>query len=136
MNFLFSKRASSSTDEYENIYLTQKEKRILRRIMRRNEVPTDFCSEECRNTLEEHGLIYVNRDTETDIGYGIKKAITPDEPKTIRALDKATRYFLYRKEQYFKGKLPVVIALVALIKSCDREIITLFHFIQDLLTRQ
>lgn len=122
----------SPNSEYETIFLTFKEKQILRRIMHNGEVPADFCPEKCRNTLEEHGLICVDRNTEANLGYGIKGIIQGD-PKTLHASDKATRYFLYRREQYFKGKLPVVIALVALIKSFDREIMMIFHFIQDLI---
>lgn len=104
------------TDNYDKIFLSFKERCILRRILKRKEVPAYFCTPSQIALFEENGLISVDRSHEASLGYGIN-GIVQGEPKTISATDKAFRYFLYRKEDYFKGKLPVVIAIIALILS-------------------
>lgn len=107
---------SKAADDYDKIMLSLKERRVLRRILKRGEVPASFCSPMQIAIFEENGLINVNRDREASLGYGVK-GIVQGQPNTISATDKTFRYFLYRKEDYFKGKLPVVIALIALIIS-------------------
>jgi hypothetical protein len=42
------------------------------------------------------------------------------------------RYLIYRREQFFKGKFPVIIAFIALIKSFDHEIYLFLSWLQDL----
>lgn len=108
--------SSKAADDYDKIMLSFKERRILRRILKRGEVPASSCTPKQVSMFEQNGLINVNRDHEASLGYGIK-GIVQGEPKVISATDKAFRYFLYRKEDYFKGKLPVVISLIALIIS-------------------
>lgn len=119
---------SKAANDYDQIILSFKERRILRRILKRGEVPACLCTPKQIATFEDNGLINVNRDYEASLGYGVKGTVQ-GEPKTISATDKAFRYFLYRKEDYFKGKLPVIIALIALIKSFDVEICRLANFI-------
>lgn len=102
-------------DDYNKIMLSLKEKYVLRRILKKRKVPLDFCSEQQRDIFLKHDLIYIGQhQTVTSMGRVVVDANTP---KFILPTDKAKRYFLYRKEDYFKGKLPVVIALVALVLS-------------------
>lgn len=125
---------TQSTDDYEKILLSFKEARILHHIIKKNEVPVNFCTADQRETLERYGLIHVDRDhlvTE----YGIA-AHVQGEPKRILPTDKASRYFLYRKENRFKGKFQVIIAFIALIKSFDQEIVWLFNAVIDLISNQ
>lgn len=108
--------APQSDDDYDKIMLSFKERHILRHLLKQQESPASFCTPKQIAVFEKYGLIYVCRDQKVSLGYGIE-GIVQGEPQTITATDKAFRYFLYRKEDYFKGKLPVVIALVALIIS-------------------
>lgn len=101
-------------DNYDKIMLSFKERCILRRILKKKEVPDTFCSDHEKEILLRYQLIYIHQEQTLRSGYPVPK---PDAPITIRATDNAFRYFLYRKEDYFKGKLPVVIALFALIIS-------------------
>lgn len=117
------------TDDYEKILLSFKEVRILRHIVKKKEAPICFCTDDQRDTLERYGLIHVDRD-HLVIEYGVT-AHVQGEPKRILPTDKAFRYFLYRKENRFKGKYQVIIAFLALIKACDTEICWLIHFIAD-----
>jgi len=102
-------------DDYDKIMLSLAEKRLLHRILRKRQVPYDFCSDAQRELFPRYGLISIHqRQIITNTG---RVAFDPGSPRHIAAEDKAFRYFLYRKEDYFKGKLPVVIALVALVIS-------------------
>ena len=114
------------TDDYDKILLSFKEKRLLRQIIRKDEVPISFCNVTQKAVFLKYGLIRIIQDqTLTSSG-----RVTYDPgTERIKAEDKAFRYFLYRKENYFKGKLPVVIAIIALVKSFDVEICRLAHFI-------
>lgn len=103
------------TDDYDKIMLSLKEKRTLRHILKMQRVPYDFCSEHQRDIYLKHNLITIQQEQNvTSTG---RVAVDTNAPKFILPTDKAKRYFLYRKEDYFKGKLPVVIALVALVLS-------------------
>lgn len=124
---------SEITTDYDKILLSFKERRILRRILKQGELPARLCTPKQISMFEQHGLINVNRDTEVSLGYGVKGTV-PGEPKTVSATDKAYRYFLYRKEDCFKDKIPVIIALIALIKSFDVEICWLVNFISNWLS--
>lgn len=103
------------TDDYDKIMLSLKEKRTLRRILKMQKVPYDFCSEHQREIYLKHDLITIQQKTiVTSAG---RVVVDANAPKFILPTDKPKRYFLYRKEDYFKGKLPVVIALMALVLS-------------------
>lgn len=102
-------------DDYDKIMLSLKEKYVLRRILKKQKVPLDFCSEQQRDIFLKHDLIYIGQQqTVTSMG---RVAVDANAPNFILPTDKAKRYFLYRKEDYFKGKLPVVISFTALIIS-------------------
>ncbi len=119
-------------DNYDKIMLSLKEKWILHRILRKKDVPDDFCNAAQKRMFLQHGLIcIVQEQNVTSTG-----KVVPDasSPKFIQATDKAFRYFLYRKENRFKGKFQVIIAFIALIKSFDKEISWLFNTIIDLIS--
>ena len=102
-------------DDYDKIMLSLKEKYVLHRILKKRKISYDFCSEQQRDIFLKHDLICIQREqTVTSTG---RVSVDTSAPKFIQPTDKATRYFLYRKEDYFKGKLPVVIALIALVIS-------------------
>ena len=106
---------TTPSDDYDKIMLSFKERRILHRILKKQEVPDTFCSDQQKELFRRYQLIYIQQDQIINkSGRPIPK---PGAPITIKPTDKTFRYFLYRKEDYFKGKLPVVIALVALIIS-------------------
>jgi len=116
-------------DNYDKIMLSFKEKWILRRILSKKDVPDKFCNDAQIDIFLQYGLIRIQqKQIVTSTG-----KVIPDTsaPKSIQATDKAFRYFLYRKESYFKGKFQVIIAFLALIKACDTEICWLIHFIAD-----
>lgn len=103
------------TDDYDKILLSLKEKWILYRILKKKRVPYNFCNDETKELFLKYDLVFIQQNQIlTDSGRVYPE---PDSPKYIAATDKTFRYFLYRKENYFKGKLPVVIALIALIIS-------------------
>lgn len=126
-------RTSHSDENLEKIMLTRKEKHLLRRLIKKGNVPAKQYKESQYAALESYGLVRVNRNICTDIGFGVS-GITQGTAQSICATDKATRYFLYRKESYFQGKLPVVLSIIALIKSFDCEILLIIHFICDWLS--
>lgn len=102
-------------DDYDKIMLSLKEKYVLHRILKKRKISYDFCSEQQKDIFLKHDLICIQqKQTLTSTG---KVIVDGNAPKFIQPTDKATRYFLYRKEDYFKGKLPVVIALIALVIS-------------------
>lgn len=107
--------SANNFDNYDKVMLSFKEKRLLHRILRKKEVPDTFCNDTQKDIFLKYGLIRVQQKQKV-ISTG---RVVPDDrsPKRIQATDKAFRYFLYRKEAYFKGKLPVVIALAALLIS-------------------
>lgn len=106
---------SKATDDYDKIMLSFEERRILHRILKKGKVSPEFCNNQQRNVLLGYGLITTQSPTiVTSSGRVVAdSSVLP----FIYATDKAKRYFLYRREDYFKGKLPVVIALAALIIS-------------------
>lgn len=107
--------SANDFDNYDKILLSFKEKKILRRILRKKEVPDTFCNDMQRDIFLKHGLIRIQQKQKvTSTG---RVVLDTSSQKCIQTTDKAFRYFLYRKEAYFKGKLPVVIALAALIIS-------------------
>ena len=106
---------SKADDDYDKIMLSLKEKRILRHILKEKKVPYDFCDDSKRELFLRYDLVSIQRE-QIITGTG-RVAFDPNAPKYIAANDKAKRYFLYRKEDYFKGKLPVVIAFAALVIS-------------------
>lgn len=102
-------------DDYDKIMLSLREKWILHRILNKKQVPYDFCNDIQRELFLKYDLISIQqKQIVTDTGRTI---FDSNSPKYIVVGDKAFRYFLYRKEDYFKGKLPVVIALIALVVS-------------------
>ncbi len=102
-------------DDYDKIMLSLKEKRVLHRILKRKKVSFGFCNDNQRELFLRYDLVSVQqKQIVTDTG---RLVFDPNSPKYIVVKDKAFRYFLYRKEDYFKGKLPVVIALIALVIS-------------------
>lgn len=104
-----------STNDYDKIMLSLKEKFLLRRILKRKNVPYNFFNDKQRDLFLKYGLITVQqKQIVTSTG---RVCPEPNSSKYISTTDKAFRYFLYRKEAYFKGKLPVLIALAALIIS-------------------
>ncbi len=106
---------NSNSSNYDEIMLSFKEKQVLYRILRKKIVPDTFCNEIQKDIFLKYGLICIKQNSiVTSTG-----KVVPDDnsPKFILPTDKALRYFLYRKDAYFKGKLPVVIALAALIIS-------------------
>lgn len=102
-------------DDYDKIMLSLKEKYVLHRILKKRKVSLDFCSEQQKDIFLKHDLIYIQQK-QNIISTG-RVVVDGNAPKFIQPTDKAFRYFLYRKETYFKGKLPVVIAVIALILS-------------------
>lgn len=112
-------------NDYDKIMLSLKERRVLRHLLKQGEVPAHLFTPKHITVFEQNGLINVNRDHEASLGYGIRGTIQ-SEPMTISATDKAFRYFLYRKEDYFKGKFPVIISLAALIISIISLVLQLF----------
>lgn len=102
-------------DDYDKIMLSSKEKYVLRRILKKKKVPFIFCSEQQRDIFLKHDLIYIQQ--KQIVTSTRRVVVDSNAPKYIQPTDKAIRYFLYRKEEYFKGKLPVVISLVALVIS-------------------
>lgn len=102
-------------DDYDKIMLSLKEKYVLHRILRKQKVSYDFCNEQQRDIFLKHDLICIQQ-TQTVTSTG-RVAVDTSAPKFIQPTDKTFRYFLYRKESYFKGKLPVVMAAIALILS-------------------
>ena len=106
---------SETSEDYDKIMLSFVERRILYHILKKREVPDTFCNDQQKEIFLKYELISIQQEhTLTSTGRVVPKI---DAPKCIKATDKAFRYFLYRKEDYFKGKLPVVIALVSLIIS-------------------
>lgn len=125
--------SSDIPNNYDEIMLSFKEKCILHRIYKKKEVLDDFCNEAYQNTFLSYGLIrFEQKPIRMPNG-----RITYDtsSPRRIQATDKALRYFIYRKETFFEGKFPVIIAFIALLKACDKELVKLFHLITDLITR-
>lgn len=119
------------TINYSSIMLSRKERHILRQIMKRKKVPYSFCTDEQRNAFLKYNLISVQhprRMTETG------RVVRAPGESFILINDNAFRYFLYRKEASFVGKLPVIISIIALLKACDQEILWFFHLISGLLT--
>lgn len=116
-------------DDYDKIMLSLKEKWLLRRILKKKTVSYDFCNDTQRELFLKYDLVYIQQNqivSDTGSVYA-----DPNAPKYIVATDKAFRYFLYRQDDCFKGKFPVVIALIALLKACDKEIVWLFRFISN-----
>ncbi len=101
-------------NDYEKIMLTLNEKWTLYRIFKKVRVSYDFCNEQIRDSLLNFGLIDVLEEYLITKGY---TRVDESKPRYLLSNDKTLRYFLYRKEAYFKGKLPVVIAIIALIIS-------------------
>lgn len=117
----------------DDILLSRKEKRLLRQILRKKEVPDTFCNEYQKKTFLKYELITI---TYPQIISSSGRPVTlSNAPAHIKISDKAYRYFLYRKEAYFKGKLPVVISVIALVKSFDREIMMFIDFIINWLSK-
>jgi hypothetical protein len=120
-------------DNYNEIMLSFKEKHILYCILKKQKVSYTFCNDQQLSVFLKHELITIQqKQTVTPSGRVVPD---PNAPKFIQATDKTLRYFLYRKESFFQGKFPVVIAFIALIKSCDAEICWLFHFITGWLSK-
>lgn len=118
---------TKAADDYDKIILSLKEKLILYCILKRKQVPNDFCNDIQKNLFLRYDLVYVQQNQiVTSTG---RVCPDPNATKYLVATDKAFRYFLYRKESYFKGKFPVVIAFIALVKSFDMEICRLFKFV-------
>lgn len=102
-------------DDYDKIMLSLREKWILYCILKKKKVSYDFCSNKFIELFLEYDLISIHqKQTVSDTG---RVYYDSNSPKYIVATNKAFRYFLYRREDYFKGKLPVIIALIALIIS-------------------
>lgn len=121
------------TINYSSIMLSRKERHILRQIMKRKKVPYSFCTDEQRNAFLKYNLISVLHPYKrTASGRGGRSPGSGESFILIN--DNAIRYFLYRKEASFVGKLPVIISIIALLKACDQEILWFFHFISGLLT--
>lgn len=115
---------TKTNDDYDKIMLSFKERCILRRIMKKRKVPYSFCSDHQRDVFLKYELITIRSPK---IVTSAGKVITDSkELPFIFITDKAKRYFLYRKEDYFKGKLPVIIALAALVISIISLVIQ-FH---------
>lgn len=121
------------SDDYDKIMLSLKEKFILYQILKRKEVDYTFCTDRQKEVFLNYGLIVI-RQQHTVSSTGLVVPVA-GAPKYIQTTDKAFRYFLYRKESYFKGKFPVVIAFIALAKSFDAEICLLVSFISDWISR-
>lgn len=119
------------TDDLDKITLSLKEKWILYRIVKKKEVPYDFCTDSQRNVFLEYNLISIHQEYVYIRGKCIKDT---NKPTLILTTDKAFRYFLYLKESRFKGKFQVIIAFIALIKSFDQEIYWLVNRLISLLT--
>lgn len=123
---------TKTNNDYDKIMLSFKERRILRRIMKKEKVPYSFCSDHQRDVFLKYELITIwSPKIVTSAGRVVSESSVLPE---IHITDKAKRYFLYRKEDYFKGKIPVIIALIALIKSFDVEICRLVNFISNWLS--
>ena len=119
--------------DYDKIMLTLREKYILYRILKKQKVPYSFCTEQQCQVFLNYELITIDQKQKV-ISSG-RVVPDTDAPKFIHATDKTLRYFLYTKDSYFKGKLPVIIALIALIKSFDVEICWLANLIKDLISK-
>lgn len=52
---------------------------------------------------------------------------------TYSLSDKYTRYLIYRRDNFFKGKLPVIISVIALLRSYKDEILWLLQELAKLL---
>ena len=118
-------------DDYDKIMLSAKEKQILKQIIKKKEVTETFCNDTQKTIFLRHDLIRITQDqTVTSAG----RVANVSGTGRIQATDKAYRYILYQRDSYFKGKLPVIIALVALIKSFDVEICRLANFIANWLS--
>lgn len=95
--------------EFNEIFLTWKEKLIMLRLSICKKIQGNVRIEPYRQ-LFLYGFIknnsYINPDD-----------LMENYDGTMSVTDTYKRYCIYRREQFFKGKLPVIIAFLALMKS-------------------
>ncbi len=111
---------------YDNIYLTFIERMKLRAVRWKKTVSEQFIGKH-KEIFLENGLIkpHITHTVMSD-GTIVRDS---SHPITYSATDRAKRYFLYRRERFFEGKFPVIIAGIALIKSFEHEILAILKII-------
>lgn len=97
-------------DSYDKIVLTPWERFLLFTLRIQKRRKKDIWKMPYRQ-LHLYGLISPNYYPER----GFEGESIPDGTFSLSSNYK--RYCIYRREQFFKGKLPVIIALLALLKS-------------------
>lgn len=97
-------------DNFDKIILTHKERFLLFTLRIQKKRKKDILKPPYRQ-LHLHSLISPNYLPE----HGPEGESIPDG--TFSLTNNYKRYCIYRREQFFKGKLPVIIALLALLKS-------------------
>lgn len=96
----------------DNIYLTHCEKRLLFLMRFKKKVKPSFDV----SMLVSYGLITPNSS-------GVKNSIGEHlTDGTYSLSDKGNRYFIQIRENFFTTRLPVLISLIALVKSFWPEI--------------
>jgi len=101
------------------IYLTSREKRLLFVLRFCKKIKPKFDVSHLVST----GLIRPNSSGELN---SIGEAL---EDGTYSLTDSGTRWFIQTKEKFFVKKLPVVLSLIALVKSFWPEIKNMFKWI-------
>lgn len=105
-------------------YLTIREKIFLFLLRFKKKIKPRFDVHQ----LASYGLIRSNHSSEkNEIGEWLKDG-------TYSLTDSGKRYFIQRREAFFVKRLPVVISLVALIKSFWPEISALFNWVIEKLS--
>ncbi len=99
----------SSSEDFDKIYLTYKERLLLLNIKIRGKVVADIYSQPYRQL---HKYDFIKRNYVYDVEH--REDIFDG---TVSLTMTYKRYCLYRREQFFRGKLPVIISILALMKS-------------------
>jgi len=112
-----------NNDDFSSLVLKPSERLylFLLRIKKKAQLPDSM------RYLYLHDLVKQNSSGKTDQ----LNAPIPDD--TYSLTDKYYRYAIYRRDLFFKGKLPVILSAIALIKSFQDEILWLLQELAKLL---
>lgn len=119
---------------FDEIILSRKERKLLRRIMKKKRILYDSCNENQREILLQYDLIDIEYGSPGPFSdpadyYSSRGKMYKRHPKYIIATDEATRYFRYRREDYFKHKLLVYLGIITFVLTFWEKIFTLFCLI-------
>lgn len=113
--------------DFDDIILTNSEIKALKRIHKAHKLDYSLIDKETLYSLMNYNLISYNYLQDTDcIGSSIQDGTVSTNKN----------YELYRKylmNKFVETKLPIIISLIALIKSFDSEIISVLRLLMQLL---